>query len=574
MTLIREALPFDFVVSYNQEHGDLAMQVLRRLEALGLQGWMDDLYRYAAGVSLEQQLAKAWRMTRFIVLLVPPDFRDSLWCRVECGEGLAAENDLPLTQVLVLRVDSGRTPESLQGHPSFCDQDLETLGKYIHERRRCMRESPGASMAVRRWQAASERLRGCHAQFDAFTHAQLSAVDTICAWVAERVAGDFSVGAESVPLTLIDAGSQQRKALSREAILWAAFSDALEVDAVPFQRAFLDAVLFSSQYANTSDREGIDRILWDQLLVLTCATNRFFRSQMLEVAQDIVSSATFSLFDEEANNHFLAVAGAAAWASAVGKHPLSKDRAGAIAAAGGKPVASVVEHVALARWQQQRHGASQLVDRLPVAERVKLAAKAFRLMALSFLEAGVRPAAPRHSELLGLSDSASPMAHLSPELALERFYLTLQEIFGRGTFDVLQRDVLQQFKEGTSTITHGDLAAVAHALVDVIPVYVSYLDVAGQRKAVGGLSLVVSAREAVAFLDYVVGPYALLAQAGIDVHAARAHMFVALAVLRDRGTVQAAALAQLIAAGMDRPEHFRTVEFKVTMLDAVDGERL
>ncbi|WP_232239762.1 toll/interleukin-1 receptor domain-containing protein [Pseudomonas alkylphenolica] len=266
MESIQDEIPFDFVLSYNQEHRDVAIRLLQRLEGFGLKGWIDVRYYYIPSVPMERQITTAWEKSRFIILLALNTYRDSEWCRVEYGEGLSAESALPLRKVLVLKERFTKIPERLKHHPSFflkSKNGVKKLAAYIMERRRCMqKEEVSPDLAVLRWRAASKELQRQLTQLDHYFVTQLASISTLCDWVLESFVSSQCVVEDSVILTIWERGGYSELQINKPDFLNLVCSDSMAADCFPFHIYFFGILLYEHNGRRPPDSEVIYRLAW------------------------------------------------------------------------------------------------------------------------------------------------------------------------------------------------------------------------------------------------------------------------------------------------------------------------
>lgn len=561
-----KSLPFDFVLSYNQENSCPALQVLEALERHGLDGWSDERYYAESLATIESQVSLAWQKARFIVVLVPEGFRDSPWCRAEYEQGLAAESSLALTQVLVLHADGAPVPEILRMHPRFpldATGKVEALADYIGGRRQCTRSKRDDSFAINRWQSSRVELPALEDAVSALLYEQLKAVDLICSWMWAREEARLETLPEEVTLRSIGIYSEATGTIHRNDMLYAAFSDALETDAVPFQRLFYDCIWVELEKAEAEKdvRDAVDRIAWNQLLVLCGAANRYFREQMLEVAEEIASRATFALFEEEALNHLLAIE--PNWSAAIERALEKRFRGNLPPAPPGFIWASSVEHVALTRWQRRRSRNSLLAPSLGRAERVDLASKACLSRLKSFVSQQQVGLPPRHAILLGL-DQGREASVPAPNLAIEYFYYSLAEMLPSRAFSEFPPERVQQFRNHEPPFTLDVLQAIARALESVIGSYRSALEVWRERR---GQKAVFSSKLVADCMTFIIGPYTVLHLATIEASVIRDELVKLLEYIGCRGNAEAKSLAEELARGLSHPGQLGAVNFTVKMLN-------
>lgn len=566
MQTVSAELPFDFVVSYNQEQREGAANLLQRLESLGLHGWIDERYYYVPLIPLERQFAKAWAKARFIIVYVATGFRNSAWCCAEYEQGLAAEQALGLTQVLVAyESPSSAVPDILGGSPTFqCDstEGIQSIARFIEERRRCcMLKINTPKLAQRYWHSATVAINAAKHQLDTDVLKQFEAIGTICSWIVERLSSSESKADHEASLTIRQGEAKATMALSKETFLEAAFSDQVEVDAFPFQRVLFDLILFDKT-GEATRTELANRLMWEQLVVLSCASNRYFVCQMLERAQWIASEAGFCLLDEESQNHFYSIGGSD-WLEHLARNPTFK-RVGGNGPALVSPLATVCEHMQLARWHEEGRSPAKLLNLLPSHERIALAARAFKLLAERFVAGSLGHAAPAYAVHLGLcAPDARAGIHATPALALELFSSTLKDVLG-STFRVRRshRDHAQD-----SSLAHEiesmEFDALKHALEEVVPAYVTYLQTAADRRDdARGVepNIGVTITDFLAFWEYVLnGPFALLARANMDMDSVRKIVASALNVFLSRGDAATRRYAEFASANLMQigiPDHY------------------
>ena len=557
MQTVSAELPFDFVVSYNQEQREGAANLLQRLESLGLHGWIDERYYYVPLIPLERQLAKAWAKARFIIVYVASGFRNSAWCCAEYEQGLAAEKALGLTQVIVAcESPSSPVPDLLGGRPTFqCDNTdgIQSIARFIEERRRCcVVKINTPKLAQRCWHSAAAAINAEKYQFDTDVLKQFEAIGTICSWIVEHLGSSASQADHEASLTIRDGETKATIALSKEDFLEAVFSDQVEVDAFPFQRVLFDLVFFDKQ-GEAARSELANRLMWDQLVVLSCASNRYFVSQMLERAQWIASEAGFCLCDEEAQNHFYSINGID-WLEHLAKNALLKRDNGWTFE---YPLATVCEHMRLARWHEERRSPAKLLNELPSHERIDLAARAFTLLAERFVACGSGHVAPAYAVHLGLcAPGARADVHATPALALELFSSTLKDVIGPAYR--VRNSCRGHAQEASSSheIDPMNLAALKQALEEVGPAYVMYLQTAADRRE-GARSVEpnrgVTVTDFIAFWEYVLnGPFVLLVRANMELDSVRATMVSALNVFLSRGDAATERLAEFASDNLGR----------------------
>jgi hypothetical protein len=567
-----QPMPLDFVISYNQEDEARAAHVHRTLEEAGLVGWIDLLYHCVPNQPLESQLSQAWSKARFIIVLASGNFRDSDWCRAEYGQGLAAERDLPLRQVLVLHESREKIPEALRHHPSFPlnSPGLDDLGRFLHLHHFSTAPRPDTSFAVDRWTAAACHLDECRDLLGPAVSAQLQAASDVGAWVREYLTGE-SAGSSATVVRLCSHRLDFRESHSftKEQILEYACSDTFDTDGIPFQRFLYDAVNFDTAGMTAAAREAIERIAWNQLPLLASAPNRFFRGQMIESAAELGFRAAFALTDDPAHKHFNAIDAGDSWGLEFQRAAPWNRRSEILTLLGdGDRLASPIEHALLARWQARRSVASRLPAQLPAAERVALAGKGCLLMLRGFVEEEVRmDPLPRHAELLDLYRSHSRQ-HLGPNLYLETFYYTIVDFLGSTAFRFFSEESVAKMEGRTSPYAVETLEALEAALRNILPRYVETLEVWRLRRNAAGFQkeLIVD------FVDHVIGPYAVLCSGRIEVEHLRKEVLAALKYLAERGDAGTQALAALVVSELDRPLYVDTPEFSYRMLQALDGE--
>lgn len=558
MQTVSAELPFDFVVSYNQEQREGASNLLQCLESVGLHGWIDERYYYVPLIPLERQLAKAWAKARFIIVYVAAGFRNSAWCCAEYEQGLAAERALGLTQVLVACEDpSSAVPDILRGSPIFqCDstEGIQCIARFIDERRRCcMLEISTPMLAQRYCHSATIAIKEAKHQFDTDVLTQFEAVGTICSWIVEHLGSSEGKADHEASLTIRQGEAKETMALSKVAFLEAVFSDRVEVDAIPFQRVLFDLIHFDKTGGATRT-ELANRLMWEQLVVLSCASNRYFVCQMLERAQWIASEADFCLFDEDAQNHFYTMGGRD-WLEHLARNPTLKRLEGKGRAL--LPLATVCEHVQLARWHEERRSPAKLLNSLPSHERIDLAARAFKLLAERFAAGGLSHVAPAYAVHLGLcAPGARADIHATPALALELFSSTLTDVLG-STLRVRRSHRHHAHESsGAQELKPMEVDALTHALEEIVPAYVTYLQTAVNRRdddCSVKPNIGVSITDFLAFWDYVLnGPFAILARASLDMESMRRVVVPALNVFLSRGDAATRRYAEFASANLEQ----------------------
>ncbi|KDR24775.1 hypothetical protein BG60_34080 [Caballeronia zhejiangensis] len=470
-------IPFDFVVSYNQEEKDAALSLVHRLEMQGLRGWLDARYYYVPIVSIENQLARAFERSRFIIVLIGDAYRESEWCQAEYNEGLDAEEALAIEVVLVaVTGNPRRIPRALEHCRRFhfaSSDDIRNIGKFIMRRRQCHK---GTSVPLRRlstrWRAMRSVTSKYRPYLDEKRYAQLEAINDVCLWVLQALHATCENGKHETRLTVFghSADSDREIVFDNRSFLEAAFTDDVYTDSYPFQRLLFDVLFFDHSVEDWERPLTLDRILWNQLLILSHASNRYFREQMLERAEWIVAERAFCVRDEDAQNHFVQCDGRG-WVATVKENPLvgSRDRA-----PGKHQLATLCEHISLSEWRGNRKRSERLPETLPKDERVHLAGTAFARIFERFKAGGTAHAAPEGAVLLGLTTpGVHSEVHSSPSGALEQFHYTVATIVGRYEYQPLSC---------CCTLDRSVLETLQTELKLLIPIYMDYVDIAYNRE--------------------------------------------------------------------------------------------
>lgn len=566
-------LPLDFVISYNQERLDLASEAMLMLQRQGLIGWIDAHIVDSDGRLPEEQIRMAFEGARFIICLITRNYRSSAWCNAEIEQALAAERALPLRQLLVLTECCARVPEHLRLVPRFELREqsgIYELARYIRSRRPCQRPSRNVREAFSRWNFCRhnllQKLRGIHPS----NLRRLNAIDSICSWFAAHQGATNCPSEEEISFDIRGQKGIRSGRLPRDAILPFAFSDTIETDRVPFHHfLYIDVLEYTRGLVSCELREAIYGAMWNQLLMLTCASNRFFREQMLELAEVILRESSFALFDEFANNHFMA-ASLGGWPLSIEKAIHEHPNLFVLAASSRIELASSVEHILLSRWQKSRKDSSRLIEALPIHERIRLAGRvclqAFQSWILS------PPAHPpsQSSHALGLDQSDSSTI-ASPIRALERMYFMLKNVLPVSAVELGNPEEIERLRKNEAPFTTLVLSSLKELLLEVIPSFIDALESRSWRchwSPSSNRCLFFS------FLDHLIPPYLLLFLAGLRDDALRSNMKRVVDFAFERGKCRSTLLYHAILSRLDTPEAYSTLEFTVLMLQGCKELRL
>jgi hypothetical protein len=550
-----DSLPFDFVISYNHEDSAIAYEVMAMLENLGLHGWSDVRYCVKSSVSIENQVAIAWEKSRFIIVLVTTSFRDSHWCHAEYMEGIASENAIPLTRLLVLYDRDAIVPGILCRHPRFSREAPDNvceLARYIRNRRQCTEPRKDFQLAANRWQECRRAASSIEGLVSSRLLATICSVDLVCEWFAAHEKVSLDVDSAFADVLAKKSYDGEFCTIDPEPLLSMVFSDALEADAIPFGTIFFRAaleVIYGSESGESDLRRTVASILWNQLLVLTLATNRFFLTQMLEVAESIAELFEFTLLDEGANSHFLAVA-PEFWEQAIGGIIQSRDLRELLDSTSNLPLSSTVEHVALSHWHRTRTPNFRLTNNLRGAERIHLAGMNCLRTLDSWIEPGQAQLPSDHATVLGLNRSAMA-SNIDPNLAVEIFANVVDDVIGGTVLFNAKFGCLHELARDGHPISGDLLEALHRALYQVVVCYREAIGIWSNRI---GESVSFSRALVDGCSDSIIGPYRVLLFSDVEVSQLRIEVVKLLERISVHSNEEARRVADVIERNMDHPE--------------------
>ena len=122
---------FDGFISHNRHDG--SSHIAAQLRSLGAAIWHDE-DADLRDRRVQAHVAQALRASRYLVVCVTPEFRDSLWVQCEYRPTLELERRSGLVRAVVLSdEDESHIPATLRSAPRFGRGSLEQLANFLRE---------------------------------------------------------------------------------------------------------------------------------------------------------------------------------------------------------------------------------------------------------------------------------------------------------------------------------------------------------------------------------------------------------------------------------------------------------